>query len=74
MEKTTIGENAGRVWNSLKEVREVSLHELSRKLGLSSEDVALAVGWLARENNIYILRREGKLILTNISTFNFSFG
>lgn len=74
MEKLKIGENAGKVWNALSEVKEISLHELSRKIGLSCEDIALAVGWLARENNIYILRREGQLILTSISTFNFSFG
>lgn len=74
MEKCKIGENAGKVWSALSEVKEISLHELSRKIGLSCEDIALAVGWLARENKIYILRREGQMVLTNISTFNFSFG
>lgn len=74
MEKIKIGENAGKVWNALAEVKEISLHELSRKIGLSCEEVALAVGWLARENNIYIQNREGQLMLTNVSTFNFSFG
>lgn len=74
MEKMKIGETAGKVWNVLNEVKEISLHELSRKIGISCEDIALAVGWLARENNIYIQRREGQLVLTSISTFNFSFG
>lgn len=74
MEKMTIGENAGKVWNALNEVREISLHELSRKIGIDNEEVALAVGWLARENNVYIQTREGQLMLTNNSTCSFSFG
>lgn len=74
MEKMKIGDNAGKVWNALNEVKEISLHELSRKIGISCEEIALAVGWLARENNIYIQRRDGQLVLTSISTFNFSFG
>ena len=54
MELETIGENAGKVWRTLNEMRgEISIQELSRKINLSAEDVALAVGWLARENNIF---------------------
>lgn len=74
MEKMKIGENAGKVWRALNEVKEISLHELSRKIGISCEEVALAVGWLAKENNIYIENREGQLVLMDVSTFNFSFG
>lgn len=74
IETMKIGENAGKVWRALSEVREIPLHELSRKIGISSEEVALAVGWLARENNIYIQKREGQLVLMNISTFTFTFG
>lgn len=69
-----IGDNAGKVWNALNEVKEISLHELSRKIGLSCEETALAVGWLAKENNICIQRREGQLVLMSALTFNFSFG
>ena len=48
MELETIGENAGKVWRTLNEMRgEISIQELSRKISLSAEDVALAVGWLA---------------------------
>ena len=51
MEIETVGENAGKVWRNLNENRgEISIQELSRKINLSAEDVALAVGWLAREN------------------------
>ena len=60
MEKGRIGLNAGKVWHALNEVNEISTQELSRKLSLSIEDLALAIGWLARENNIYITRRKQK--------------
>ena len=61
MEKGRIGLNAGKVWHALNEVNEISTQELSRKLSLSIEDLALAIGWLARENNIYITRKNGLL-------------
>ena len=35
------------------------------KLSLSIEDLALAIGWLARENNIYITRKNGLLYVSN---------
>ena len=59
MENGRIGLNAGKVWHALNEVNEISTQELSRKLSLSIEDLALAIGWLARENNIYITRKNG---------------
>ncbi len=65
MEKGRIGLNAGKVWHSLNEVNEISTQELSRKLSLSIEDLALAIGWLARENNIYITRKNGLLYVSN---------
>ena len=61
MEKGRIGLNAGKVWHALNEVNEISTQELSRKLSLSIEDLALAIGWLARENNIYIISLRGHI-------------
>lgn len=57
MEKGRIGLNAGKVWHALNEVNEISTQELSRKLSLSIEDLALAIGWLARENYSCIYNR-----------------
>ena len=65
MEKGRIGLNAGKVWHALNEGNEISTQELSRKLSLSIEDLALAIGWLARENNIYITRKNGLLYVSN---------
>ena len=59
MYKTEIGTNAGKVWRILKETREITLQDLAGKLELSVEDTALAVGWLARENNIFIHLHSG---------------
>ena len=46
-----------KVWRILKETREITLQDLAGKLELSVEDTALAVGWLARENNIFIQKK-----------------
>lgn len=73
MEKVRIGENAGRIWHALNEVNEISIEELERKVGLSSTDVAFALGWLARENNVYINRKEGKFYVSNGSHSSFFF-
>lgn len=65
MEKGRIGENAGKVWHALNEVNEISTQELSRKPAMSIEDLALAIGWLAREDNVYIMRKNGLLYVSN---------
>lgn len=67
MEIEAIGENAGKVWRNLNEERgEISIQELSRKMNLSAIDVALAVGWLARENNINIQRKGYMLFVSHL--------
>lgn len=56
-----IGENAGKIWRYLDEERiEVTLHDLSKRVDLGEMEIAMAIGWLARENNINI-RRKGYL-------------
>lgn len=46
MDKTIVGNNAGKVWCALKEIGEISIPELARRLNLSVESTALAaVGW-----------------------------
>ena len=43
--KTVIGENAGKVWRTL-ENRRLSWDELVRSTGLEPAELAMAVGWL----------------------------
>lgn len=73
MEKTKIGVNAGKVWRILNEKGELSMFDLCRDLGLTFEDVALAIGWLARENNIF-LRKKDEMLFANIENVEFTFG
>lgn len=61
MYKATIGTNAGKVWHALQETKEMTLPELAHKLGLSVEDATLAIGWLARENKIFIRQKDSEI-------------
>lgn len=56
-----IGENAGKIWRYLDEVKiEVSIQDLRQRTNLGVIEIAMAIGWLARESNINI-RRKGNL-------------
>lgn len=74
MEKIKIGENAGKIWHLLNETTSITMSKLCQRLGISLEEAVLAVGWLARENKIYIEKKEGILYLSNESNYNFTFG
>ncbi|WP_195534262.1 winged helix-turn-helix domain-containing protein [Bacteroides finegoldii] len=73
MEKTKIGLNAGKVWSILNERGELSMFELCRELGLTFEDVSLAIGWLAREGKIFLRKKEG-MLFASIENVEFTFG
>lgn len=75
MEKKNIGEHAGKVWYALKVVDKITIPELARKLNLSVESISLAVGWLARENQVHIRREKGIITVSSIEkSIEFSFG
>ena len=65
MESAKIGLNAGLVWRKLNENGSFPIQELARKLDLGAEDTALAIGWLARENKVYLERKNGVLYVKN---------
>lgn len=72
MDKKIIGFNAGKVWRAMNEIKEdISIPELARRLDLSVESTALAIGWLAREDKISVQRKNG---LIGISGEGHSFG
>lgn len=73
MENTRIGLNAGKVWRILNEKGELSMFELCRELGLTFEEVAVAIGWLARENKIS-LRKKDNMLFAKIDDVEFCFG
>lgn len=74
MEKNRIGLHAGEVWRVLHENGKLSMFELCHKLDLTFEEVALAIGWLARENKLFIVRRENMLYASVDGNIEFSFG
>ena len=65
METAKIGLNAGLVWRKLNENGSFPIQELARKLDLGAEDTALAIGWLTRENKVYLERKNGVLYVKN---------
>ena len=65
METAKIGLNAVLVWRKLNENGSFPIQELARKLDLGAEDTALAIGWLARENKVYLERKNGVLYVKN---------
>ena len=65
METAKIGLNAGLVSRKLNENGSFPIQELARKLDLGAEDTALAIGWLARENKVYLERKNGVLYVKN---------
>ncbi len=73
MENTRIGLNAGKVWRILNEKGELSMFGLCRELGLTFEEVAVAIGWLARENKISF-REKDNMLFVKIDDVEFSFG
>lgn len=73
MEKTKIGMNAGKVWHILNERGELSMFELCRELSLTFEDAAHAIGWLAREDKVFLVKKEG-MLFAGLGNVEFSFG
>lgn len=53
MDKFTIGNNAGIVWNLLNNGKRWKYKELKEASALSDRDLNAAIGWLAREDKIY---------------------
>lgn len=74
MEPEKIGENAGKVWHVLNEGKELTIAEVSERTNLSNEDVTLAIGWLARENKVYMQQKKGQIYVSNDSVQGLYFG
>ncbi len=53
MDKSTIGNNAGIVWNLLNDGHHWSYEDLKNASGLTDRDLNAAIGWLAREDKVY---------------------
>ena len=62
--KNKIGEIAGKVWKTLGESEHVNLLKLPMILKEKGEIVYQALGWLAREDKINYLSKEGKTFVS----------
>ena len=52
MWKATIGENAGKIWQTLNQKGPASLGALKKSIALGDKDLYLALGWLAKEGKV----------------------
>ncbi len=52
-----IGINAGKIWQYLEANGESKVVRVKRELGLSSNELYLALGWLAREGNVAFCKK-----------------
>jgi hypothetical protein len=53
-----VGETAGEIWRLLNESGPLTLMQLKKKLNGDNELLGFAVGWLAREDKLEILREK----------------
>ncbi|MGD9929347.1 MAG: winged helix-turn-helix domain-containing protein [Mangrovibacterium sp.] len=61
MIKTDIGNNAGRIWQYLDKKGESTLADIKKDLTLKGSEVRMALGWLARENKIFLFGEKDNL-------------
>lgn len=58
MLKKEIGENAGTIWQLLDKNGQMSYLELKKQTGLSEQELLFAIGWLSREDKIFLFKIE----------------
>jgi hypothetical protein len=61
--KEYVGDAAGEVWHLLNQSGPQTLAQLKKKLNGSSELTDFAVGWLAREDKVEILKERKSILL-----------
>ena len=57
-----IGENAGLVWGALQNGA-LDLKALKKATKLKNDELAYALGWLARENKLTFAEKEGEIVV-----------
>ena len=63
------GQNAGKVWNTLNKYGPQSQDKIMETTGLNENDFYAAVGWLAKENKIYLNDNVYLLGQTNLNRY-----
>ncbi len=57
MKTTKIGENAGKIWNTLNKSGEMTISQVKKKATLNDVEANMALGWLAREDKVAIAKK-----------------
>ena len=57
-----LGANAGLVWGALQNGA-LDLKALKKATKLKNDELAFALGWLARENKLTFAEKEGEIIV-----------
>ena len=63
------GQNAGKVWNTLNKYGPQSQDKIIETTGLNENEFYAAVGWLAKENKIYLNDNVYLLGQTNLNRY-----
>jgi len=69
MLKPAIGENAGKIWQTLNSKGTLALKDIKRETKLADKDIHLSLGWLACEADKDILLLLGWLARENAVAF-----
>jgi len=64
MDDHKIGEAAGFIWNTLNETGTISLAELKKSPGFTSDEVAAGIGWLSREGKVRFTHKGRRVIIS----------
>lgn len=59
----SIGENAGKVWNALNKKGAMKISALKKTTRLDEKSLYLAIGWLAREDNVTFERKQRQTVV-----------
>jgi len=63
--ESVFGANAGAVWRALYKNGPSNISDIAKATSLSREEVYGALGWLGRENKIFIQKR-GRVVLFSL--------
>jgi hypothetical protein len=61
MEIANIGNNAGKIWNTLDEKGDLKISNLKKITKFDIKDVYLALGWLSREGKLEFFETDNEL-------------
>lgn len=59
--KNDVGSDAGRIWHLLSEKGNLSIRKIGEMTNCKESLIFLALGWLARENKVRFLDKNGDL-------------